>query len=873
MVKMFDQTRPAHRPVTPCHVPTPAVPRAPVEALEGRVLLAGQSAITPIIKIGAPAVGPATVDLGTLGAAPAAAAGALSYSHPSGSPSTFTEHVVHFRLTRPSNSLVVRVASTGPAPAGTELYYQLVRDVGNDGLYEPTVDGNAFVSGGSDTVPATGTQSNTPADALPADSYFLVTQLFGPSLPSGTSSLSVPYGVTLQAGAGPDVRVSYNGTALTAGDTTPSAADGTDLGEVRQGAAPVVHTFTITNTGGTPLQVSSPGFEFEAFDVDDSAIPDGTTLAPGASATLKVGLLSAAPGVKDDEIVLTTNVPYLGVFRFNIRGFVTSAGAGVGTVGTTPVPVSGTTSLKEITDGASNHPAGHVTQTFRFGLASPVNDLSLAARIVNAGDVGTLGDLRVVVARDADDDGVLSQAEFYAAGNLDEVVTSADSPQTMADHGLAAGNYFANFSVTDYNGGPAGVDIQFAADMTAAAVGGPEARVTAGTGGGAAQIADGDASPSAADGTDFGTAAAGSAGPERTFTVTNTGQTSLTLGAVTAPAGFGVTAGLPPTLAAGASAAFTVMLQTDAPGDRAGDVSFTTNVPGLSPFNFAVQGSVGTATPTPTTPTPTPTPTPSPTPVAPTGVAVSAVAATLPAVVVAGQKSAKGKATVTIQNFGATAAAGPVTVTVYASRDGVLGGGDDLPIGALTKSVKLAPGGSKALKAKLLVKAPPPADGDYVILAEATGASVGGAGLAVGLPPARQVRIERPRVDLVPAGAGGPAVSLVVGGKAGKASVPVRNAGNVPAKGTVTLDLFASTDGTLDPGKAFPVAAGLRAKASAKAGGTATLKLKVPALAAVPAGFAGGAYTLVVRLASSAFNPANASDGDVLGAMPLTIVG
>jgi hypothetical protein len=105
-------------------------------------------------------------------------------------------------------------------------------------------------------------------------------------------------------------------------------------------------------------------------------------------------------------------------------------------------------------------------------------------------------------------------------------------------------------------------------------------------------IADGDATPSAADGTDFGSVAQGGTPISRTFTVRNDGTAALTLGAVTVPAGFTLTEGLSSSLTPGASDTFTVRLDTTTAGTKAGDISFTTNDSDENPFNFRITGTV-----------------------------------------------------------------------------------------------------------------------------------------------------------------------------------------------------------------------------------------------------------------------------------------
>lgn len=102
-------------------------------------------------------------------------------------------------------------------------------------------------------------------------------------------------------------------------------------------------------------------------------------------------------------------------------------------------------------------------------------------------------------------------------------------------------------------------------------------------------IGDGDATPTYLDYTDFGTVPVGVANVDRQFVVRNTGASTLTLGAVSAPAGFAVKRGLPATLAPGASASFTLTMGTVA-GTKSGTVSFATNDASVGTFSFNVAG-------------------------------------------------------------------------------------------------------------------------------------------------------------------------------------------------------------------------------------------------------------------------------------------
>ncbi len=110
-------------------------------------------------------------------------------------------------------------------------------------------------------------------------------------------------------------------------------------------------------------------------------------------------------------------------------------------------------------------------------------------------------------------------------------------------------------------------------------------------------IADGDTTPAYSDNTDFGDALVSGGTVSKTYTVTNSGTSTLDLGNVTtsgtAAAEFIVTAPLGSlNLAAGATTTFTVQFNPGAAGLRTADLEFTNNVSGAkNPYTFRVQGT------------------------------------------------------------------------------------------------------------------------------------------------------------------------------------------------------------------------------------------------------------------------------------------
>ena len=75
-------------------------------------------------------------------------------------------------------------------------------------------------------------------------------------------------------------------------------------------------------------------------------------------------------------------------------------------------------------------------------------------------------------------------------------------------------------------------------------------------------IPDGDSTPQATDGTDFGSVLQGQAGTTSLFTVVNTGSVPVALGSVSVPNGFTLLSDLSTSLASGASATFSLQFTT-----------------------------------------------------------------------------------------------------------------------------------------------------------------------------------------------------------------------------------------------------------------------------------------------------------------------
>ncbi len=107
-------------------------------------------------------------------------------------------------------------------------------------------------------------------------------------------------------------------------------------------------------------------------------------------------------------------------------------------------------------------------------------------------------------------------------------------------------------------------------------------------------IADGDTTPTTADFTDFGSTDITLGSVTHTFTIQNTGDSNLTIGAITFsgahPTNFTVTSAPASTVAGGSSTTFNVTFNPSAVGIRTAMISIANNDANENPYNFNLQG-------------------------------------------------------------------------------------------------------------------------------------------------------------------------------------------------------------------------------------------------------------------------------------------
>jgi uncharacterized delta-60 repeat protein len=367
------------------------------------------------------------------------------------------------------------------------------------------------------------------------------------------------FGVVRYIGARPttaEITVLGGGVPITNGDTSPSTADGTDFGLVVQNEPAVSRTFTVRNDGDASLTLGTMTVS-EGYTVAEGL---SASLAPGESDTFTVQLETATIGIKSGEISLSNSDGDENPFHFAITGTVL-APADITVLGNGIVIVDGDTSP----DPGDGTDFGSVLQ------GSPGVGRTFTVR--NDGAVTlTLGEVSLPTG--------FSQTEGLSAslgpGASDAFTIHLDA----ASVGVKTGDISITTNDPDEN--------PFTFEITGTVLPAPDITVL----GNGISITDGDSTPSAGDGTDFGSVIPGAAAVSHTFTVRNDGSATLTLGTVAVPAHYTLTEGLAASLAAGASDTFTVQLETAVYGIQTGDISFSTNDAEENPFTFQITGTV-----------------------------------------------------------------------------------------------------------------------------------------------------------------------------------------------------------------------------------------------------------------------------------------
>jgi hypothetical protein len=435
-------------------------------------------------------------------------------------------------------------------------------------------------------------------------------------------------GTPIGTGPGAEIDVRGSGKLIVSGDHAPSVLDGTDFGNLNVANSQQSQTFTIENRGdaaitlgGTPvITIIGP----HASDFSVTSQPASSSVAPGSNVTFTVRFDPSVRGLRSATVNIANNDLSENPYQFAVQGagFVTGresiwSDSKIGR----DIDFDGT--YYELGTIFRSSVAGKITHLRVFSLAAESGDHTArlwrndTEEVIGGPYTWNYGGFTGWISLDIPDVDIQADTDYtvsISVGTNPPVGTKRgrNYPNIAADLARAGGNgqsltYPVNAGVftetrdarpvNSFNNGNYLRDIVFLPAGATFDVADIDVR------GNNTGIADGDLSPSTADGTDFGSAAFPGGTVERTFTLANTGAAPLNLSSTpivsitgAAAADFTVVAQPPATsIAPAGQSSFRIRFAPTAAGVRQATVSIE-NDSDESPFDFAISGTGAVAT-------------------------------------------------------------------------------------------------------------------------------------------------------------------------------------------------------------------------------------------------------------------------------------
>jgi len=386
-----------------------------------------------------------------------------------------------------------------------------------------------------------------------------------------------PYTFTVEArGTAPEIDIEGNGVSIPDGDTTPSAGDHTEFGNVAAGSS-FDRTFTIQNEGNANLTLTNHPSAVALSGSGDFSVhtqAGSGSIAPSGSTTFVIRCTPSGTGERTATVSVASNDGDEDPYTFTVRA-----------TGIAPeMDVSG--NGRSIPDNDTTPTTLDDTDFGNVDIVGGTNPNTFTISNTGGADLNLDGATRVAITGDA--------ADF----------TVTDPPTTPVASGGGTTTFEITFDPTvggvrsatvliannDLDEDPYTFDIQGTGDA-------PEMDVT----GQGISIPDNDTTPRTADDTDFGAHLVDGGSDTHTFTIRNTGAGTLTLDGAPRVALTGHTTDFtvttqPPTgtVASSGTTTFDVHFDPTAVGQRTATVSIANNDANEDPYTFDIQGT-GTA--------------------------------------------------------------------------------------------------------------------------------------------------------------------------------------------------------------------------------------------------------------------------------------
>jgi hypothetical protein len=338
---------------------------------------------------------------------------------------------------------------------------------------------------------------------------------------------------------------SNSGTINVYDGSTQIANGGNDsFGTILTGPAKT-KSFTITNTGSSPLNVTSVSLPSDYTTVN-TTFP--FTVPPNQSSTISVSMGASSVGDYNGPMLIQSSDTSHNPFTINLSGTVVRSTSPSITLadGSTTIANGGSDSFGSVTQGSGSNRTYTVTD---WGS----NTLSISA-------ISTTGG-------------------FSTSPTLPINVTAGNSATfTVSMNTSTVGNVSGTMALTTNDPSNTTFNVSLSGTVTV-----PPAPIMS-LYDGSTQIANGGSDS-------FGSVTQGGS-DSKTFTVKNTGNAALTVSAVNPPTGFSLQTSTPLTVPAGSSQTFVVQMSTATVGSLSGTMTITDTDSNNSPYNVSLSGTV-----------------------------------------------------------------------------------------------------------------------------------------------------------------------------------------------------------------------------------------------------------------------------------------
>lgn len=377
-----------------------------------------------------------------------------------------------------------------------------------------------------------------------------------------------------------EIAILGNGIEINNGDSSPSTTDHTDFSGAILGGGSVQRIFTIQNSGESTLLLTGSNpvtiLGDNASDFSVIALPS-TSIEGGSNTTFTIKFTPSASGQRTASIQILNNDNDESAYTFVIRG-----------EGLEPPEIAVSGNGYDIAD-SDNSPSSLDGTDFGNVVVSSGATAQSTFTIENLGDAqltlsGT-GPIDIS-GPNAGDFLVTTQANAAVNGGQSTSFTIEFTPSET-------GFRVANVSIPNNDSDEGGFSFQIQGNGQEPAS--PQEIVVQGNG---INIADGDNTPSALDGTDFGDAAFGGDSVQVNFTIMNTGETELALTGSplveitgTNADDFAVTVQPDAQINGGASTTFTITFTPSGLGYHEATIHIPNTDANEGGFNFRIQGN------------------------------------------------------------------------------------------------------------------------------------------------------------------------------------------------------------------------------------------------------------------------------------------